>query len=67
MRVFLTRKLAEEIDGISLKGRQVGDVLDLPPNEAHLLLVEEWAMPERRAQPRSSQSHDESRAVPTQR
>ena len=49
MRVRLTRKLAEEIDGVDLKDRQVGDVLDLHEEEAHLLLAEEWAMPERRA------------------
>jgi hypothetical protein len=49
MRVLLRRKLAECIDGVDLIGRNVGDVFDLPPAEARLLLAEEWAIAERRA------------------
>jgi hypothetical protein len=48
VRVRLTRKLAEEIDGVNLSGRHVGDVLDLPPDEARLLMAENWALPDRR-------------------
>jgi hypothetical protein len=43
MRVRLTRKLAERIDGVDLSGRRVGDVLDLDPVEARLLVAETWA------------------------
>ena len=52
MRVRLTRKYADRIDGIDLEGCQVGDVLDLPPSDARLLLAEEWAVPESRASAR---------------
>jgi hypothetical protein len=41
MRVRLTRKLSDRIDGV----RRVGQVLDLPLAQAHLLLAEQWAVP----------------------
>jgi hypothetical protein len=43
MKVRLTRKLAEIIDGVSLEGARVGDVLDLGEREARLLIAEDWA------------------------
>lgn len=48
MKVRLVKKHAERIDGVDLSGRKAGDVLDLPPFEARLLMAEQWAMPERR-------------------
>ena len=48
MKVRLTRKHAERIDGIDLRGREPGDLLDLPPNEARMIVAEGWAVPERR-------------------
>lgn len=48
MRVRLTRKLAQEIDGIDLSSHDVGDVVDLPAPKARLLIAEKWAVPERR-------------------
>jgi hypothetical protein len=48
MRVWLTRKYAERIDDVDLSGRKVGDVLDLPPRDAALLMAEQWALPDRR-------------------
>jgi hypothetical protein len=48
MKVVLLRKLAERMDGVDVTGREVGDVLDLPPHEAHALLAERWAISERR-------------------
>lgn len=48
MRVRLTRKLSDRIDGVDLKQHVVGDVLDVPPLHGHLLLAEEWAILERR-------------------
>jgi len=48
MRVVLTRKLAECVDGIELSGWRVGDVLELSDQEATLLLAERWAIPDRR-------------------
>ncbi|HEY6212738.1 MAG TPA: hypothetical protein VIW45_10650 [Vicinamibacterales bacterium] len=48
MKVRLTKKLADEIDGVSLDGRDVGDVLDISPTEARLLVAEDWATTEER-------------------
>jgi len=49
MKVRLTRKLADFIDGVDLRSHQVGDVVDLPPPNAHLLIAEGWAAePEKR-------------------
>jgi hypothetical protein len=44
MRVRLTRKFAERLDGVDLSGRHVGDQLDLSPAEARLLVAERWAI-----------------------
>ena len=48
MKVRLTRKHADCIDGVDLCAREVGDVFDLSEPEARLLVAEEWAIPERR-------------------
>jgi len=48
MKVRLTRKFADSIDGIDLQGRNPGDVFELRAEDARLLLAEEWAVPERR-------------------
>jgi hypothetical protein len=48
MKVRLTRKHAQFINGVDLRGHEPGDVLDLPPQNAHLLVAEQWAIPERR-------------------
>ena len=53
MKVWLIRKHAERIDGIDLRAYAVGDTLDLPPDDARILLAEEWAALERRSQVRS--------------
>jgi hypothetical protein len=60
MKVRLTKKHAECIDGVDLTGRHVGDVMDLEPRDARLLVAERWAMPERRK--RSSPTEDRRRA-----
>ena len=49
MRVRLTRKFAERINGVDLSGHQVNEVFDVPPRDARLLFAEEWAIAERRA------------------
>ena len=54
MRLRLTRKLADAIDGVDLKPHQVGDVLDLPVAEGRLLIAEQWAILERRNEQRLS-------------
>ena len=48
MKVRLTRKHANQIDGIDLSGHEVGDMLDLPDDEARLIVAENWAHPDRR-------------------
>ena len=68
MRVWLTRKLAERIDGVDLSGRQVGDVLELSPREAALLMAEGHAERDRRATVRASaQQSSRGRAKPEDR
>ena len=50
MRVRLTRKLADEIDGIDLSHEHVGDIIDLSTLEAQTLIAEKWAERERRGE-----------------
>jgi hypothetical protein len=49
MRVRLTRKFAQKIDGIDLSNFDVGDLIDLPDGKAKLLVAEEWGEMERRS------------------
>lgn len=46
MKVRLTQKLAESIDGVDLRDRCVGDVFEVPEAAARLLLAEGWAVGE---------------------
>lgn len=59
MRVRLTKKLADIIDGIDLTGCAVGDVLNLRAREARILVAEGWAEPQRPGESRyvSAVSH----------
>ena len=57
MKVRLTRKLAPFVDGIDLSRHEVGDVFDLPPDEARLVIAENWAVPERRTSQDGSSPH----------
>ena len=50
MKVRLTKRLANMIDGVSLDGHVPGDVLNLPDRDAQMLVAEQWAIPERREQ-----------------
>jgi hypothetical protein len=58
MRVRLTRRLANYIDGVDLSRRSVGDVLDLPEHDAEMLVAEGWAL----ALEREPQKRDRIRA-----
>ena len=49
MRVRLTRKLAEQIDGVDLSRFDVGQVVDVSEPKGRVLIAEEWAIPERRS------------------
>ena len=44
MKVQLTRKLSEIVDGIDLSKARVGDMLELPPRDAVTLIAEGWAL-----------------------
>ena len=44
MKVRLTRKFAEAIDGVNVSRSAIGDVLDLPSPDARLLIAEGWAV-----------------------
>ena len=46
VRVRLTRKLAESLDGIDLSHLRVGAVVEVTRHEAELLIAEGWATPE---------------------
>lgn len=46
MRVRLTRRLAECVDGIDLSQRRVGDFLDLSLHDGEMLIAEGWATAE---------------------
>lgn len=43
MRIRLTAKLAEVVNGIDLSHYEEGDVMDLSDREARLLMAEKWA------------------------
>ena len=45
MVVRLTRKLADRIDGVDLTSHSVGDVFEVAPHAAQLLITEGWAVP----------------------
>ena len=45
MRVKLTKKFAEVLNGVDLSRARAGDVLDISPRDAGLLLASEWALP----------------------
>ena len=44
MRVQLTRRLADVLDGVDLSHHCVGDVIDVTRHEAELLIAEGWAV-----------------------
>ncbi len=45
MRVRLTRRFANFIDGVNLLAHNVGDVFEVTRHEGELLVAEEWAVP----------------------
>jgi hypothetical protein len=48
VRVKLTKKFAEMLCGIDLSRAREGDVLDVEPRDAGILLASEWALPAER-------------------
>lgn len=45
MRVRLTRKLAECLDGVDVSRFHIGEIVELPDAEAAVLIAERWAEP----------------------
>lgn len=45
MKVKLTRKLARILNGIDLAGNHEGDIINMPDDDARLLIAEGWAAP----------------------
>jgi hypothetical protein len=58
MKVRLTKKLADAIDGVNLGTSRVGDVLELSELEARLLIAEDWATPRERREQSRVVEHD---------
>jgi hypothetical protein len=54
MKVRLTRKHADRIDGIDLSSYQPGDLIELSASEARLLIAEQWGFAERRERAEST-------------
>ena len=48
--MVLTRKLADWLDGVDVSNHQMGDVIDLPPREANVLMAEGWVVRDRRTE-----------------
>jgi hypothetical protein len=48
MKVVLVRKLADVIDGVDVSAYSAGDLVDLNPSDAGLLIAEQWAILDRR-------------------
>ena len=45
MKVRLTRKFSNFLDGIDLRRFTKGDTIDLPARDAEMLMLEGWAEP----------------------
>jgi hypothetical protein len=56
MWIRLTRRLAERIDDVDLSHNQVGDLINLSPHDAKILIAEGWATSERPGDPRASRA-----------
>jgi hypothetical protein len=67
MRVRLTRKLAEIVDGVDLRGHEVDEVFDVSAKDAGLLMAEEWAIAERRTADRPHATERRSSSQPNVR
>lgn len=45
MKVRLSKKLAERLNGVDVSSVRAGDVLEVSEREATILLAEKWAVP----------------------
>lgn len=71
LRVRLTRKLADTLNGVDVSKVQVGECLDLLPAAARALILEGWAElvdptpVETPADKNDSESHDSTKTGPS--
>jgi hypothetical protein len=63
MKVVLTRKLADCIDGVDVAHYRVGDVMELDSKNAQLLIAERWATPDRRTHQGSGPDQERRKPV----
>jgi hypothetical protein len=61
MKVRLTRKLAESIDGVDLSHKRVGKIINVERHNAQLLIAEGWGAPADTVGERSSDIRSEAR------
>ena len=54
MKIRLTRKFADLINGIDLSKAHTGETLDLSPHDAQMLMAEGWAVFAGGDQPRAT-------------
>ena len=59
MKVRLTRKLAESIDGVDLSHKRVGRIINVGRHDAQLLIAEGWGAPADTVGERTSDSGGE--------
>jgi hypothetical protein len=67
MRVLLTKKLANRIDGVDISAHAVGEIFEVSPNEGNLLIAEQWAIADRRAAQRPEQQPPQELSAGTSR
>lgn len=58
VRVRLTKKFAEMIDGVDLSRYMAGQMMRVPPADARLLIAEGWAEPVLQRHKRSAYRSD---------
>jgi hypothetical protein len=61
VKVRITRKFANFIDGVDLSARRVGDVIEVPANDAKLLMAENWAVGVSKGEPLRVEAADPER------
>ena len=64
MKLILIRKLADVMDGVDVSNHQVGDVMDLAPGEADVLIAEGWVIEDRRTRSLAPGMHERRRPRP---
>jgi hypothetical protein len=64
MKIQLTRKLADSIDGVDLTHKKVGKVINEARHDAQLLIAEGWARPADSAGDRLSDRRDRASDLP---